>query len=314
MAYYDFHNKVTWAGLNHGHWGAKLHLKRDGNEEFEEVVCPAFPREYDKSFVNFWCIASDSTGRVYVGAEPAALFYSDDLGQTWYLNEGLWNIHGREEWMGGGTDNPCLHSIQIEDSNPSHFYVAISCAGVAETLDRGKTWQYCNKGLTADFMPDPSVEYGHDPHLLVMNQANPKELYQQNHCGIFKSVNGGESWDNLSEAEGVVSSFGFCVAVDEESTGTFYTIPGVSDEMRQAVDGALCVQKSIDGGMTFEAMRAGLPQENCFDIVYRHGLDYKHGVLLFGTTTGNMFLSCDSGHHWQKAFGEFPTVYSVQLI
>jgi hypothetical protein len=30
------------------------------------------------------------------------------------------------------------------------------------------------------------------------------------------------------------------------------------------------VSRTNDGGKTWKALRNGLPQENCFDIVYRH--------------------------------------------
>jgi len=76
--HYDPVNKVTWAGLAHGHWGAKLHVRKDSESEFREVECPAFPKHTDLSFKNFWSIQNDSLGRVYIGAATAALFHSDN--------------------------------------------------------------------------------------------------------------------------------------------------------------------------------------------------------------------------------------------
>ncbi|MCB0854151.1 MAG: glycosyl hydrolase, partial [Bacteroidetes bacterium] len=54
-----------------------------------------------------------------------------------------------------------------------------------------------------------------------------------------------------------------------------------------------------DGGKTWEDLRNGLPQKNCFDIVFRHSLAISGPNLVFGSTTGNLYLSSDYGDHWQ---------------
>lgn len=45
--------------------------------------------------------------------------------------------------------------------------VGTSVASVFETMDGGQTWEPRNKGLCASYLPDPHIEVGHDPHLLV---------------------------------------------------------------------------------------------------------------------------------------------------
>ena len=49
-------------------------------------------------------------------------------------------------------------------------------------------------------------------------------------------------------------------------------MPAVADQNRVPVDRALCVTRTRDGGQSFEVLREGLPQTDCFDLVYRHGL------------------------------------------
>ena len=71
----------------------------------------------------------------------------------------------------------------------------------------------------------------------------------------------------------------------------------LSDECRMPKDGAVCVNRTRDGGRTWETLRAGLPQKDAHDLVYRHGLDVDEtgSHLLMGSTTGGLWASFDGG-------------------
>ncbi len=71
--------------------------------------------------------------------------------------------------------------------------------------------------------------------------------------------------------------------------------------------------RTEDGGQSWTGLRSGLPQQNCYDVVYRHALDISGGRLAFGTTTGNAFVSDDRGESWQAIGHHFPPIYSVRF-
>ena len=222
--------------------------------------------------------------------------------------ESLWNHPSRaEHWFGGGRDHPGIHSVVVDPRNSDHLYVGISCAGVFETRDRGNTWEVKNNGLRADYLPDPKAEVGHDPHLLVASPSQPDILWQQNHCGIFRSSDGAMSWQDVTQEAGP-ARFGFTVAVAEDNPDQAWVVPAISDEVRVAVDNALCVCRTDDGGKTWKELRKGLPQTDCFDIVFRHAMDVTGETLAFGTTTGNLFLSNDHGESWDCLNSNLPMV------
>lgn len=52
-----------------------------------------------------------------------------------------------------------------------------------------------------------------------------------------------------------------------------WVIPAISDEIRVTKGAALCVCRTDDGGQTWRYLRQGLPQQACYDLVYRHALD-----------------------------------------
>ena len=66
--------------------------------------------------------------------------------------------------------------------------------------------------------------------------------------------------------------------------------------------------RTEDGGKSWEALRAGLPQEDCFDIVFRQSFDIAGGCLAFGSTTGNLFLSEDYGDSWDTLSHNLPRI------
>ncbi len=322
IAWADERNGHWWACLDHGHWGVKMHRSPDQGATWEEVTAPAYPEGLEiKEGVPattryLWAMqhgGASNPNRLWVGTEPGGLFRSDDGGSSFRLIESLWNHPTRpEQWFGGGRDHAGIHSVVVDPRNEDRVLVGISVAGVFETTDAGKTWAIRNKGLRADFMPDPYAEMSHDPHILVAAPSNPDVLWQQNHCGIFRSTDGAASWEDVSEAEGP-AKFGFALAVAGDNPDQAWVAPAVSDVTRVAVKNALCISRTDDGGKTWKDFRKGLPQDYSFDIVYRHALAASGDEVVFGTTTGNVFLSGDRGETWQVLSNYLPMVYSVMF-
>ncbi|MCH7662603.1 MAG: glycosyl hydrolase, partial [Chloroflexi bacterium] len=241
------------------------------------------------------------------------LFQSDDNGDAYDLVTGLWEHPTRDQWFGGGRDHPGLHSVVVDPRDPERILAGISVGGVYASSDDGVSWTPSNKGLIADFLPNPSAEVGHDPHLLATSPSDPDVLWQQNHCGIFRSADGAKNWQKISEEDGP-ANFGFAIALDENDAETAWVVPAVSDEVRIAVDGAMCVSRTEDGGKTWQHFRTGLPQKNVYDFTFRHALDIRGERLMFGTSTGNLFVSEDRGQTWDCISNYLPPIYSVRFI
>ena len=311
-----------WACLDHGHWGNKLHRSLDEGKSWQELAAPKYPEGEEikdgvpASLSYLWVFApggADQPQRVYLGTIPGGLFSSDDGGENFELVRGLWDHPSRKShWFGGGYDHPGIHSILVDPADSSHLLVGISCAGVFETVDGGQSWNARNRGLKAEFLPDDQAEYGHDPHRLDVCGGDFRAMWQQNHCGIFRSTDGAVNWEMVSQ-EGGPAHFGFALAVHPRRGDTAWVIPAKSDEKRVAIERSLCVCRTEDGGKSWTALRQGLPQHDCYDIVYRHGLDGCGDRLAFGTTTGNLYLSDDGGESWQALAHHLPPIYSVRF-
>ena len=167
-----------------------------------------------------WSLATGPDGTLFAGVEPAGLFRSSDGGATWSHVEGLTNHPTRPTW-GPGAGGLILHTIVPHPTDPQRTWVGISAVGVFETRDGGASWEPRNKGVRADFNPGPEPETGQCVHKLAMAAGEPETLYQQNHCGQYRSTDGGLTWTDLS-ANGVSSQFGFPLVTHPRDPKTFW--------------------------------------------------------------------------------------------
>jgi len=323
-ALHDPVNGRSIAALRMGHFGVKLRVSDDRGKTWEEVQSPAYPPkpegvEDSNSWTldQIWILEgnhSKQPHRLWAGTNPGGLFRSDDGGRTWQLIESLWNMPERKQWFGGGFDIPGIHSICIHPDDPDDIVVGVSCGGAWRTRDGGATWKV-GQGMRATFMPpegqfNPIVQ---DPHRIAQCDASPDVLWTQHHCGIFKSINDGNSWTEIPEAG--PSTFGFAVAVHPADPDTAWFVPAISDEVRVPVDARLVVTRTRDGGETFEVLSNGLPQDHAFDLIYRHCLDIDEAgeQLLMGSTTGSLWWSANGGDEWQTISTGLPPIASVRF-
>ncbi len=323
-AFRDRRSGKLWACHDHGHWGQKLWCSEDQGVSWREVATPAYPEgalttSGEQATLKYlWCMqqgGADQPGRLYVGTEPGGLFRSDDDGESFELVRGLWDheTHNSKGWFGGGRDNPGIHSILVDPRDSRRVSIAVSCAGYYHSADDGATWSVRNKGLMADFLPDPTSEVGQDPHCVVRCESTPDVLWQQNHCGIYRSEDDGLSWQSVSQP-GDFAHFGFAICADEQDPLSAWVVPAINAERRLANERRLVVAHTEDGGQTWREQTRGLPQAEAFDLVYRHAADQREGCLAIGSTTGNAYVSLDRGESWQTVSQNLPPIYSTRGI
>jgi photosystem II stability/assembly factor-like uncharacterized protein len=267
--------------------------------------------------IQYWTLETGGPqhpDRLWMGAIPAGLFRSDDRGATWQLLDALWNVPQREKWFGGGYDDAGIHSVSPDPRDANRTVIAISCGGVWDTTDDGKSWTVRGKGLIAGYMPpeQQAVPEIQDPHRLVRCPSAPDTMWVQHHSGVFRSDDAGVTFMQIRPPG---DDFGFAVAVHPSDGKTAWLVPALKDELRVPRDGAMYVHRTKDGGATWQALREGLPQQDAFDLVYRHGLDVDESGnrLAMGSTTGALWVSDDGGQAWQLVNAHLPPIYAVRF-
>ena len=311
-------NGWLYAALNLGHFGVKLHRSKDDGLTWEEINCPSYAGiEGDEkpSLQLIWIMECDRLGNLWAGTIPGGLFKSTDHGDSWQLNQNLWQNPTRKQWFGGGYDAAGIHSICIDPSRDGYMALAVSCGGVWLSDDHGDTWRVSTQGMIADYMPPDQADNPatQDPHRMVQCQAEPDHFWVQHHNGIFYSKDRCANWQRIHATP---SSFGFAVAVHPQNPQTAWFVPGVKDEKRYPVDGRLVVTRTTDGGNNFTTLTTGLPLSESYDLVYRHGLDIdtSGNRLAMASTTGNLWITDNGGESWQCVSNYLPPVYALRFV
>ena len=331
----DPRDGCLYAALDLGHFGVKLHRSDDDGKTWEECAVPVYPQgetvpsppspedenagtPKPASLSYLWALepgGPDQPELLWAGTIPGGLFISRNRGESWDLVRSLWDRPEREQWFGGGMDDPGIHSITVDPRDSNRVSVAISCGGVWVTEDCGETWNCQSDGMRAEYMPpdrayDPNIQ---DPHRMVQCASQPDQLWVQHHNGVFRSTDGAKSWQELTDVP--PSGFGFGVAVHPSDPETAWFVPAVKDECRVPVDGKLVVIRTTDGGKSFELLRNGLPQDHCYDIVFRHCLvvDETGQRLAIGTSTGSLWMSHNGGDSWECISKHLPQIYCVRF-
>ncbi|MQA34805.1 WD40/YVTN/BNR-like repeat-containing protein [Modestobacter roseus] len=271
-----------------------------------------FPTDAGAAVERVWQLHPDSADRpgvVWAGAEPISVWRSDDGGEHFELCRGLWDHPHRAEW-GAGYGGAAAHSVVPGPDGTVH--VAMSTGGVYRTRDGGASWQPRNAGISAYFLPGPAPEFGQCVHKIARDAADPRRLYAQNHHGVHRSDDDGDTWTSI--ADGLPSDFGFVMLADPRRGGRIWVVPLVADGQRIPPDGRLAVHRSDDAGETWQRLDAGLPTDE-YNAVLRDAACVDAGDpvgVYVGTRGGEVYASADAGESFTQVAGHLPDVLCVR--
>jgi len=263
-----------------------------------------------------WSLAARN-GSLFAGVQPAGLFVSGDHGETWSHMDGLQKHPSRPEWQPGGA-GLILHALLPHPDDEQQMWIGISAVGVFHTADGGRTWETRNRGTRSDYLPEDQryPEFGQCVHSIALAPGKPNRLYQQNHCGMYRSDDGGRNWESIEA--GLPSSFGFPSAVHPRDPDALFLLPLNGDSVgRFMPEGKAAVWRTRDAGATWQALRNGLPQENAYFGVLRQAMatdTLDPFGLYFGTGSGELYASADEGESWTRIAEHLPTISSAETL
>ena len=257
-----------------------------------------------------------SDSRLLVGVEAPGIFESSDEGQTWSLLSTLAGQPGSEAWDDPANQPPGhlgISALMFDREDADRFWAIVQGVGLFETMDYAQSWSPRNRGLRADW-PREHEEVGFCVHKLVRSPVEGDRMYQQNHVGMHRSDDAGQTWTEITE--GLPTEFGFAAATHPHDRDTFYVIPLDPGHGRTMPDGHAAVWRTRDAGSSWQSLDRGLPQRDAHVGVLREAMaiDSEDSPgLYFGTSTGQVFASADEGDSWTQIADYLPAISSVEV-
>lgn len=275
---------LIFAGAFHG----SLHVSADGGRTWER-------RDNGLTQDDVYSLAATRVHgrtRVYVGTEPAHLFYSDDLGHHWQELPALRSVPSVPRWHFPAPPHiGHVKHITFDPRDSRVVYASIEVGGLLKSTDAGETWQEIH-GMYEDV------------HRLVINPQNPDRMYVTGGDGLYVTSDGGATWEHWTTRSADIGGYPdllvfhprqpelMFIAAAKSSPGSWYT---------SRFAGAK-ISRSRDGGRTWEVLRNGLPEEGLQASIEAMCLeDWGASFsLLAATTAGDVYCSDDGGEHWSR--------------
>ncbi len=299
-------------------FGTTIQVSKDLGKKFKPTKsAPAFAAEDGRTLKNVWSIAPGGDSNDYLcGVEPAALFRSDERGDSWETVPGITDHAHARQWQPGG-GGLCLHTIL---HHGGALHLGISTGGHYTSRDGAKTFAAENSGVGAGYQPIRFPEFGQCVHKIAAHPDRPERLYMQNHggweedptIGVLRSDDGGRNWTSI--ANGLPSDFGFPIAVHPHDADTVYVVP-LEASTRTCPGGRPAVWRSENAGKKWQKLTDGLPKKDAWFTVLRDAMDIDNGrrpSVWFGTTTGQLWRGRDGGDGFECVSDSLPPIHCVK--
>jgi len=150
-------------------------------------------------------------------------------------------------------------------------------------------------------------------HKILVHPAAPGRLFQQNHVGVYRTDDSGDTWQRIDK--GLPYDFGSGLALNPHDADQCFVVPLSPQEYSfRATPGALRVYAR--NGKSWKALGKGLPSEGAHVTVLREDLasdTLKPCGVYLGTENGQVFQSADEGRTWKSLATYLPPVLSVSV-
>ena len=305
--------------VDNSHFGPSVAVSDDLGETWQEPErAPiALPPDAGAAIERVWQLVPGGPAEpdvVYAGSQPSALFRSTDGGRSFALVRSLWDHPHRPQW-GAGFGGQAIHTILPHPDDPARMLVAMSTGGVYRTADAGESWSPANRGIKAYFLPDPWPEFGQCVHRVARDAGDPDRLYAQNHHGVYRSTDGGDTWQSIADT--LPSDFGFPIVAHPRRPGMIWNFPLTADSERHPTELRCRVYRSADAGDKWEPQHRGLPDGPYYPVVLRDAMcadDGEPAGVYFGTRAGEVFATGDEGETWTTVTAHLPDILSVRAV
>ncbi len=282
---------MTFAGAFHG----GVHASADDGKTWQE-------RGQGMTQSNVYSLAAQQVNgrtRLYAGTEPAHLFVSDDLGQSWREVPSLRSVPSVPKWSFPAPPHiGHVKHIHFDPAAPETIYASIEVGGLLRSKDDGASWEEF-PGLYEDV------------HRLMIHPSDGKFLYAVTGHGLYVSPDAGKSWEQWTRREDEIGGYpdGFVFRPSDPQVILMTAAHDAPGTWRTTHFAGARISRSKDGGRTWEILRNGLPDRLQASIEALCLEEAGDRCQIFAaTTSGDVLYSEDLGDHWQTVVSGLPPI------
>lgn len=249
-----------------------VYLSRDRGVSFDRLESPM-------NDMRVWRVTIDPVdpNTVYAGTCPAAVFRSRDSGQHWDRV----CADFAEECPAVGI--PRITALAIDPADHRIVWAGAEVDGVRMSLDGGDTWARVAGGL----LDDPDI------HDITVVPSSPTRVVVVTPREVCISEDAGDSWEGVGARERFALPYCRSIAVKADDPDVILVGTG-----NTATGDAGAIQRSADGGRTWETPRLPLPANSYISAFATNAADPN--MILACSHHGQLFASPDAGEWWVK--------------
>ncbi len=172
----------------------------------------------------------------------------------------------------------------VTTSSPSTVYAEVQFGDHRKTTNSGQSWFPINTGIV-----------GSSPFIAAtdLDANNSNHLYTCANNGMYRTTNGGASWQN------VASHTARWISISQTSSDLVWTVSNFFGVWRTTNDGASWIQSTTFPNNGLETKIHAHPTEPATAIVTYGG---------YGTGLAHVLVTTNSGTSWSDATGDLPDV------
>lgn len=263
---------------------------------------------------DIYCLAAaivDGKSRLYAGTEPAHLFQSDNLGESWNEIKSLRSVPGVSKWTFPAPPHIAhVKNIAFDPEDTRKIYVCIEQGGLLRSDDRGATWEEVH-GFDTDLEFDlPPGAFPDDIHRVLIPPTDPSCTYMSSGIGVCYSPNQGKTWEHLTTPHTRIG-YPDPLLLHPRRPSLMFAAGARENPRawRTTHDADSTIARSRDGGRKWEFLESALPGHLRGNIEAMAMEVCENSFALFAATTdGEILCSDNEGDKWWRIVEGLPAV------
>jgi hypothetical protein len=250
-----------------------------------------------------WSIAQHpTTGVLFVGTGPAAVFKSTNYGDSWTFCEQLHTLPETKHWT---FPNP-PHIAHVKGfglcrEDPNIIFGAIEEGWLIRSQDGGDTWTTLQSGTEID------------SHTVSVMPNDRRVLLSASGSGIYRSEDLGDHF--VPANDGLTRQYVSQIAFHDDEPNVLFTAAAeVPPRQWQRPQGANSkFFRSDDQGRSWKTLAGGLPKSMVAAPRATAGRPGTPGSFLVGMNDGSIWMTSDYGESFNQIATGLPPIYGLAV-